>query len=313
MEYEETTTKEAYAPSVEEGEPLPEDTASRESSEANGKEEGAFEATDGKSADNEVIDGDLVKNDDSPAAKSAFYSSAKVFGVSEEQMENEFKSFKAGKLFEKISLSLADPYMTAAEFNNKLLAAASMGFDSVSVLPNRLGAAIKTVGDKLRVYVCASYPYAADDVKTKLFVLKRMAKTAVVGVELPLASTDLYDKKLRALVSEYKKYRKARGKKELVLVVDVARISPAEMGEIASLCKGAGITTVKTFCAAGESGADEYVINNLKSCLGDGIRLIASSYSREGKDVVGIFSCGADKFSSPNAIEVAKGIKDSLS
>ena len=271
-------------------------------------ETGLKSADEGEDPKEDITQDDPIAEDN----KGAFYSSAKVFGVSEEQMESEFKSFKAGKLFERISLMLTDPFIPLAEFKNKLLAAVTMGFNSVTVLPNRLSVALKTVEGKLPVFVFVSYPYCVDDIKTRTFALKRVIRSSAEGVEMPINVVDLSERKLRSVIAEYKKYRKTARKKQFVLVIDVEKTSPTELGMIAAILKGAGIKFVKTSAAVGESRVDEYVLNNLKSSLGDGVKVIACSSSDEGKDVIGIFSCGADKFSSPNAIEIAKSIKDNL-
>ena len=244
--------------------------------------------------------------------KSPFFSSAKIFGISEGQMENEFKTYKAGKLFEKMSLVLTDPYMPIEYFKNKLLAASSMGLSSVSVLPNRLKTALTSIEGKIPVYVCVGFPYAIEGTTSLVFSLKKIARTRASGVEMPLNLADLNEKKLKTIVAEYKKYRKLVKKKDFVLIADISRMSPTDLGALAKICKETGIKTVRTSCAERATKVDEYLLNNLKANLGDGVKVVACSTEDGNNEVIGIFACGADKFASPNAIDIARGIKESL-
>lgn len=250
-----------------------------------------------------------VKEDEQ---KGSFYTSAKVFGISEGQMEDEFKSYKAGKLFEKISLILTDPYLPIEAFKNKLLSAMSMGLSSVSVLPNRLKIALKAVNDGIPVYVCVGFPYAIEGATSLSFSLKKVARTKARGVEMPLNLADLNEKKLKTIISEYKKYRNYVKKKDFVLIADISRMSPTDLGALAKICKEAGIKTVRTSCAERATKVDEYLLNNLKANLGEGIKVVACSTEDGNREVIGIFACGADKFASPQAIDIARGIKTSL-
>lgn len=298
------------------------ETAENTENDENSASENAFEDSE-ENVDSEVKDGDDAESDapaevvdnaesDETSQKSPFYSSAKVFGISEGQMENEFKSYKAGKLFEKMTLVLTDPYLPIENFKNKLLAASSMGLSSVSVLPNRSKVALKAVEGKIPVYVCIGFPYAIEGNTSLVFSLKKAARTRVFGVEMPLNLADLNEKKLKTIISEYKKYRKIVKKKDFVLIADISRMSPTDLGALAKICKETGIKTVRTSCAERATRVDEYLLNNLKANLGDGVKVVACSTEDGNREVIGIFACGADKFASPNAIDIARGIKDSL-
>ena len=267
-----------------------------------------------KSAVNGVIGEDIGKapEDFADNDKSNFSTSAKVFGISDDQMESEFKTYKAGKLFKKLGVMLTDPYMRINEFENSIASAIALGLDSVSVLPNRLSAAIKTAAGKINIYVCVSFPYAVDDHKTKLYSIKKAVKSAAYGVELPLNVSDLSERKIKAVVKEYKKYRSIAKNKDFVLIADIEAMSPTDVGSLAKICREAGVKTVKTSCALNGSKVDEYALNNLRSVLGNEVKIIAASASDDGKKVIEIFASGADVFSAPNAISLAKSLKDSI-
>ena len=295
------------------------ENAATVASETENAEEGA------EIADNGVIDGDKAEAQPEPAIetepsaeeekadKRAFYDSAKVFGVSEGQLENEFKTFKAGKLFTRINLTLNDPFLSIADFKNMLTEAYSMGLGSVSVYPNRLAEALKTVGSLMPVYALVSYPYATDDQKSRLFTVKKLAKTGIAGVEIPLNVTELSEKRPKMIAKEYKRLKWwLGGKKELVLVIEMDRLTPADIGAFAKVCKEAGITKVKTSCALANDKIDEYLLNNLRVALGENVGIIAATAKGSGEEVVSVFASGAKEYSTPHAVSVATEIKDTI-
>lgn len=245
-----------------------------------------------------------------PEVKGIFFDSAAVFGESEESLRSEFKNFKATRLFSKMNLMLNDSSMYDKEVKGKLSYAASLGFGSVSVLQTRLNSVLKEVNGRFPVYALVSFPFAADDFKTRLFCVKRVKKTDAAGVEIPVNIAELSENKYKQSVKELKKIKKCLGdKKELIIIAEIGKISPNDISTLAKICKDAGIKNVKTSCGIYKTEQDVELLNNLKSELGENINVIACADTERSEEVVSALASGAKIFSSPNAINLAMDIK----
>ena len=256
-------------------------------------------------ADAPVADNEANSHDE----EGVFFSSARIFGKSESEMQAEFKEYKAAKLLKKMSLMLTDPYMPVAEFEGCLSRAIEMGLKGVSVLPNRLSRALKIANERIPVSVCVSFPYAADDFKSKKAALKSVIKKEISAVEIPVVLTDVTEKTASSVAKEYKKLRKTADKKQFVLIADIAGMTPSDMDILALICKNAGIETIKTSCAQKDSKIDDYALNNLKAVLGDRVRIIACSSSNSAQEVVGAFAIGASEYSGTEALSLAEDLR----
>ncbi len=273
----------------------------------------SFESAEStENADNEVIGEDItVESVDVEAPEDTFYDTATLFGESEERLKSEFKSYKANKLFARMSLMLNDPSMPLAEFKCKLDSAASLCLNSASVLPNRLTLALKEVNGRLPIFALVSYPYSADDFKTKLCAVKAVARTKAAGVEIPLGITEIVEKKPRLIIKELKRLKRRLGKKkDLTLIVEADRLSRSEMRTLSKICGEAEIKSVKASFSSNEEERGTLVAD-LKNALG-GISITSFSDTERPEEVVSAFSNGAERFSGPNALKIALEIKARL-
>ena len=289
---------------------VPEETDESSEAKENYSDVGIFDEE--SRVDEKMLDEIWKDPDDDASEKSdeaSFYSSAKLFGKSEEEMTAEFKNYKAQKLLKKISLMLTDPYVPLAEFEEKLVSAKSMGLKGASVLYDRVEYALDKAGEGFPVSVCVCFPYASDDFRSKVVAVKKAVRFPVNAVEVPLNMTDVTEKNYRRVESEYAKLKRIVGKKDFVLITDVSFLTPNDMNLLSRICKDVGISNVKTSCAMKGSRVDDIALNNLKAVLGDGVNIIACSSTSNDKDVVGFFAVGATEYSGTEAIELAESIK----
>ena len=242
----------------------------------------------------------------------SFYSSARLFGKSEEEMTSEFKSYKAKKLLNKISLMLTDPYLPLPEFEEKLSKAMSLGLKGATVLFDRAEYAVRRAGVAFPINVCVCYPFASDDFKAKAVAIKRALRLPINAIEIPINLTDVSERNVRKVESEYRRLRRLVGRRGFVLIAEVSSMSPTDMSLLARICKNAGIDAIKTSCAFKNSRIDDIALNNLKAILGESVTLVACSSTDDDREVVGVFAVGAVEFSGTQAIELSESLKRTI-
>lgn len=244
--------------------------------------------------------------------KGSFYNSSRIFGKSEDELEVEFKNYKTRQLFKKISLMLTDPYMPLSEFNDKLEAAISLGLAGVSVLYDRLEHTLKRVKGQIEVNVCVCFPYAADDIKSKIAAVKKCLKTGVNAIEIPINLTDVNERNIRTVERDYRKLRTIAKNKDFILIADISQMTPTDVNMLARILRSCGIVSVKTSCALNASRIDDYALNNLKAVLNGQAEIIACSSTSNSDSVVNVFAIGAEKFAGTEAIAIAESLKKAV-
>ncbi len=239
-------------------------------------------------------------------------TAAKVFGISNEQLEAEFIKQKADRLFSKIELMLCDPFMAEAEILKRAKEAKDLGLSKISVLPALIKKVKAVTGGTIPIAVACSYPYGVEAQSTIKYAIKKAVKSGADAIEVPFVYSDICQKKTKAVAKIYEKYRKLCKTKKFVLVCEIAKMTPNEIEELAKIINYAKITSVKT--SAGLEGAliDEYVLPTFKKALLAEVELIACEYKGKSENAIRAFNSGADKYASVNASSIARTIKEDL-
>ena len=236
-------------------------------------------------------------------------NSAKVFGVSEGELQNEFNRYKVEKLFKKVVFDLTDPSLTVSDVQEKLSEAAAIGLKGVTVMPNALAVALKSgAGVKINVAVCA--PYGAEVFRTKKYLVKKAAATAAAGIELTFDAFELSEKKKQLLIREYRQLKASARKKEFTVNVNVSLLTHEQMRTVIDVLFESGIVNVKL--TTGELSADNYSLSEFVKLSEGQFTFTAAASEGNVSDVIGVFMLGAESVSCRNADELAKSFKEEL-
>ena len=270
--------------------------------------------TDGetvKADGKENADGKEIKADDIRTGLDMF-GTAKVFGVSEERLETEFKLYKVDKVAKKTELMLCDQYISAQETAARIKAAVSAKLFSVTVLPNRLKCAIDAAERKIPVSVAVCYPLGADDFVTRKYAVKKAAVTAASGIEIPFDPTAERGVNYKIMLKEYKKIVRAAKKKPVTVILEAASYTDTELIKIVSVLKEAGVKRIKSSAGNKNAVTCAYADKNLAEAAQGKLTVVccAKDYTPEG--LVKAFSYGADFVSSKNAVEAINGLRTLL-
>ena len=234
---------------------------------------------------------------------------AKLFGMSKESLETEFKIYKADKFAARVALSVCDPYISAEETVNRVKKAVSLKLNFVTVLPNRLEASLAAAEKKIKVNVAVCFPFGSDSFAVRLYAVKKAARTAADGIEIPFDPTAERGKKDRLLQKEYAKLVKAAKKKPLTVIIEASSYTDRELCEIINSLSAAGVKAVKSSSGTRKVVSDAYSEENIAAAAKGKLSYIACVNSLTAQTLVKAFSYGAEYVASPAALEAVKELR----
>ena len=234
---------------------------------------------------------------------------AKLFGMSKESLETEFKIYKADKFAARVALSVCDPYISAEETVTRVKKAVSLKLNFVTVLPNRLEASLVAAEKKIKVNVAVCFPFGSDSFAVRLYAVKKAARTAADGIEIPFDPTAERGKKDRLLQKEYAKLVKAAKKKPLTVIIEASSYTDRELSEIINSLSAAGVKAVKSSSGTRKVVSDAYSEENIAAAAKGKLSYIACVNSLTAQTLVKAFSYGAEYVASPAALEAVKELR----
>ena len=237
------------------------------------------------------------------------FDAAKVFGVSEGELQNEFNRYKAEKLFTKIAVELTNPELCAEEISKKLGEAAAFGLSFATVLPNSFPFAIKA-RQRIDLVISVCYPFGAATFKEKRKLVKHATTTAAKGVELCFDNFSVREIKKPALIREYKKLLKNAKKKRFIVNVAVGELTPAEMKNISDILFAAGVKEIKLTLFDGARGETDLI--TFMKFLKDRFVVTVCLDTEDTETVMNALSDGAAFVSCYKAVAVGKSFKEKL-
>lgn len=234
---------------------------------------------------------------------------AKLFGMSKESLETEFKIYKADKFAARVALSVCDPYISAEETVTRVKKAVSLKLNFVTVLYNRLEASLAAAEKKIKVNVAVCFPFGSDSFAVRLYAVKKAARTAADGIEIPFDPTAERGKKDRLLQKEYAKLVKAAKKKPLTVIIEASLYTDRELSEIISSLSAAGVKAVKSSSGTRKVVSDAYSEENIAVAAKGKLSYIACVSSLTAQTLVKAFSYGAEYVASPAALEAVRELR----
>ena len=224
-------------------------------------------------------------------------------------METEFKIYKADKFAARVALSVCDPYISAEETVTRVKKAVSLKLNFVTVLPNRLEASLAAAEKKIKVNVAVCFPFGSDNFAVRLYAVKKAARTAADGIEIPFDPTAERGKKDRLLQKEYAKLVKAAKKKPLTVIIEASSYTDRELSEIINSLSAAGVKAVKSSSGTRKVVSDAYSEENIAAAAKGKLSYIACVSSLTAQTLVKAFSYGAEYVASPAALEAVRELR----
>lgn len=236
---------------------------------------------------------------------------AEVFGMSKAELEDEFKRYKANRLFSKVILDLTNVDLSYKEALRRLGDASTYNIYSATVLPNFVTMALKSTPNIL-LNVAVGYPYGVETLAVKKYMVKQAVKRNVSGVVVYIDTNAYKEMKKRVLAKELKKLRKSAKKKNFAVAVEISKLTTEELQMLSSAIIQAEITEVVALPNSKNGLVDEYALIRLCGMAKDKFSVIASAPLGEAESVINFYEAGIARFACENAVELAKSFKQKL-
>ena len=233
-----------------------------------------------------------------------------VFGQSEEEIEREFKAYKATKLFNKFDFD-----STGASSDEEIKSNAEdckkYGFGGIIVLPQYIGVAKKTIGNEnVDVIGAVSFPYGEEiPYSTVRSAVKASQKGAKVLL-IPVGASLIKRGENETVKKTFKKIIK-KTKARVIATLECGTLTVEEAESAVRALSEAGIKEFKS--STGFKIKDDEFMNlkSMRLAFKNGNKVIASANASSSEEAVRLLGV-ADRISSRRATYIAEEIKEKL-
>ena len=222
---------------------------------------------------------------------------ASLFGQSEMELQKEFGSYKAKKIYKRLNVFIDGSTLLKDEIVSKLKLATKYGFYGASVFLRHVALAksyLKGSGVKVRALV--GYPFGLDDYKTTQCALKQAVEKGADEVILQIPSYSVKNGELKELAKTVKKLQKYLRKKPLILSLDAQSLTIAEIESAVCALSSIDISSI-IVCL--NSGVDKNLIESVVSAVAGREYVEFHSDVCSAEDAVSVLLGGVNVLSTP--------------
>lgn len=244
----------------------------------------------------------LVKDYFAPESDLATKELASLFGQSEFELQKEFGTYKAKKIYKRLNLFIDDNYLHKDAVIGKLRLAVKYGFYGVTVYPLLIPIAKSVLkGSGVKVRALVGFPHGGDMYKVIKYSLKQAVELGADEIIIAVSSYDIKNGELKEIAKKYKKLLKYSRKKPISLSFDANSLSLAELESGVSALSTIDISAVSVNM---HSGIDKHLIECIVSAVSSREKVEFSSDVCSAEDAVSILLGGVNLLSTPLCEEV---------
>lgn len=227
---------------------------------------------------------------------------ASLFGQSEVELQKEFGSYKAKKIYKRLNVFIDGSTLLKDEIVSKLKLATKYGFYGVTVFLRHVALAksyLKNSGVKVRALV--GYPFGLDGYKTTKCALKQAVEKGADEVILQIPSYSVKNGELKELTKTVKKLQKYLRKKPLILSLDASALS---LSELESGVNSLSCLDVLSLNITMPCGIDKNIIENVVSSVAGRENVEYYSNVCSAEDAVSVLLSGINVLTTPSCEKV---------
>lgn len=238
------------------------------------------------------------------------HESAKIFGISEKQLERQFNVFKYKKLVAQFDYLIENNNLSSNEILNKCNDAIKYGFNSVVTYPDKV-LFVKKKLPKLNVCALIGYPNGNGDLKCNVNEIKKSVRSGAKEINVVFDLSLLKDRKYRMANKYLKKYRRVAGKNKLIISINIVALSEEELNHILKLIIANKVDSVCFTCTGDGIIFEQTLKNAMFICRGQ-ISTCAYLYMENISDGAEILMLGVQRLLLNNAVDIADKIRKGL-
>lgn len=248
------------------------------------------------------------------APKEKIKEIADVFGEPEETIMEEYKVFKAKKLFKKLDYFITDLPFSDENFKSRCLLADKYSMFGVTVLPTAVASAKSALAGKIAVRAIISYPYGEDLFKVKIKAIKEAVRKGADGIAVVLSSGALLGGEHKAVVKEIKSYIKAAKKRRLTVAIDSSKLSPLQTESCLAAIKNLpGVYSVAVFSSDVGGMLRLDAVKDVVKSLDKKVSVEAIGEVKTLDGAIDYFKNGVSGLTSKNGVDIAVDAENKIS
>lgn len=239
---------------------------------------------------------------------SGLKDAQKVFGQTEDEIEKEFKNYKARKMFAKMDYLLIDGDLRAEEIKSECKVAEHYRFKSVTVLPTMLKYAKAALwGGKTPIRTLISYPYGEDVADVKIKACKLAVSQGADLLAVTVSTSAIKNGDYLSIVKEMTKISKIAKKRKVTAVIDSSKLNAVEVKNCAvNLLNECKIYSIMPSCSKSSEKPSVAVIKDLikavdGKCFIEGVGEVCTA-----EETVSVLSLGTSALTSSKCPLIVK-------
>ena len=254
----------------------------------------------------------LVKEEEKAEIKKEEIQSlapiAYLFGQTEDEIEREFRDFKAKKLFQRLEYDLTG-VVSDEELSRKLEEISSYGFGSVVILPQYVSRTVAKLKGKTKIIVAVNFPYGEEIPFTTVKCAKKAVAKGADVLLVPVGLTLVKRGAWEVLTKQFAKLKKVAKNAQVYAVMESSELTAEERKKIAEKMASVGVSALRS--ATGVRCGDDFSsAENLKLCA-KSLKTIGYCSDNDFDKELAILSVN-DRLATPYAKDFAERVKIAL-
>ena len=226
----------------------------------------------------------------------------------------EYKVFKAKKLFKKLDYFITDLPFSDENFKSRCLLADKYSMFGVTVLPTAVASAKSALAGKIAVRAIISYPYGEDLFKVKIKAIKEAVRKGADGIAVVLSSGALLCGENRTVVKEIKSYIKAAKKRRVTVAMDSSKLSPLQTESCLAAIKNLpGVHSVAVFSSDTGGALRIDALKDVVKTLDKRVSVEAIGEVKTLEGAINYFKNGVSGLTSKNGVDIAVDAENKIS
>lgn len=239
---------------------------------------------------------------------------AEIFGEPEENLMEEYKVFKAKKLFKKLDYFITDLPFSDENFKARCLLADKYSMFGVTVFPTAVAAAKGALAGKISVRAIISYPYGEDIFKVKLKAIKEAVKNGADGITVVLSSGAILRGNYKEIAKEIKKYIKAAKNRRFTVAVDSSKLTPLQTERCCTAMKAIyGVHSMAIFSSNAGGMVRIDAVKDVVKSLDNKLSVEAIGEVSTLDGAIDYFKNGVNGLTSKNGVDIAVDAENKIS
>lgn len=235
---------------------------------------------------------------------------ASLFGQSEFELQKEFGSYKAKKIYKRLNMFIDGNNSLKDEIVAKLDLSTKYAFYGVTVFPAHVPLAknrLKNSGVKVRALV--GYPFGLDGYKCTKYSLKQTVEKGADEIVLTIPSYAIKNGELKELSKFVKKLKKYVRKKPFILSLDARALT---LAEIESAVNSLSCLDIFAINISIYSGVDKNLIESVVSAVAGRTQVEYFSDVCSAEDAVSVLLSGVNLLSTHACEQVVSDLNKKI-